>query len=157
MNDIDKRDRILVIDDNRAIHEDYRKSLFPGGDSNAALSEKEAALFDVPSPDTPQLRFEIRSAYQGQEGVDLLHEAASEGRPYAMAFIDVRMPPGMDGIETAIKMWETAPDLQVVICTAYADYSWNEMIERLGRSDRWVILKKPFEPVEVLQLANALT
>ena len=157
MNDIDKRDRILVIDDNRAIHEDYRKILFPGGDRNAALAEKEAALFDVPSPDTPQLRFEIGSAYQGQEGVDLLQEAAAEGRPYAMAFVDVRMPPGMDGIETAIKMWETDPDLQVVICTAYADYSWNAMIERLGRSDRWVILKKPFETVEVLQLANALT
>ena len=157
MNDSDKLDRILVIDDNRAIHGDYMKILAPGGAANAALAEKEAALFGAPSADTPQLRFEIRSAYQGQEGVDLIQQAVREGRPFTMAFVDVRMPPGMDGIETAVKLWEAAPDLQVVICTAYADYSWDDMIGRLGRPDRWVILKKPFEPVEVLQLANALT
>jgi diguanylate cyclase (GGDEF)-like protein/PAS domain S-box-containing protein len=67
------------------------------------------------------------------------------------------MPPGWDGVETATRLWEAAPDLQVVICTAYADYSWAEMSERLGRSDRWIILKKPFDPVEVLQMANSLT
>jgi signal transduction histidine kinase len=157
MNTEDDYNRILVIDDNRAIHEAFRKILGADRAGDAALDAVESELFDVPSPDTPQLRFEIRSVCQGQEGVDLLQEAAAEGRPYTMAFVDVRMPPGMDGIETVVKMWETAPDLQVVICTAYSDYSWNDMIGRLGRSDRWVILKKPFEPVEVLQLANALT
>src|SRR5688500_20320001 len=74
-----------------------------------------------------------------------------------MAFVDVRMPPGWDGVETTLELWKVAPDLQIVICTAYSDYSWDDMLARLGRSDRLVILKKPFDTIEVLQLANALT
>jgi len=67
------------------------------------------------------------------------------------------MPPGWDGVETTSKIWQIDPDLQVVICTAYSDYSWDEMLNRLGRSDRLLILKKPFDPIEVVQLANSLT
>ena len=74
-----------------------------------------------------------------------------------MAFVDVRMPPGWDGIETTLELWKVAPDLQIVICTAYSDYSWEEMLAKIGGSDRLVILKKPFDTIEVLQLANALT
>src|ERR1051326_681932 len=67
------------------------------------------------------------------------------------------MGPGLDGIQTTAKLWEIYPDLQVVVCTAYSDYSWEEMVQKLGHSDRLVILKKPFDNVEVLQLANAMT
>jgi diguanylate cyclase (GGDEF)-like protein/PAS domain S-box-containing protein len=74
-----------------------------------------------------------------------------------MAFVDMRMPPGWDGVETISKMWEADPDIQVVICTAYSDYSWEEIIKRLGNVDRLLILKKPFDTVEVCQLAYALT
>src|SRR5207237_7805350 len=101
--------------------------------------------------------FEVDSAFQGQEGLTMVLRAQEEGRPYAMAFIDVRMPPGWDGVETTARIWEVDPEVQVVICTAYSDYSWDEMLEKLGRSDRLVILKKPFDNIEVLQLANALT
>ena len=151
--------RILVIDDNRAIHEDFRKILraTPAKD---ALEEAENALFDDSTKSTaPAGRpsFEIDSAYQGQEGLELVRQAVEAGRPYAMAFVDVRMPPGWDGIETAARIWEFYPDLQVVLCTAYSDYSWDEMTAKLNRSDRLVILKKPFDTMEVLQLANALT
>ena len=74
-----------------------------------------------------------------------------------MAFVDVRMPPGWDGVETTAKIWQKYPDLQVVICTAYSDYSWEEMLKKLGYSDRLVILKKPFDNIEVLQLAISMT
>jgi len=74
-----------------------------------------------------------------------------------MAFVDVRMPPGWDGVETTAKIWQKYPDLQVVICTAYSDYSWEEMLKKLGYSDRLVILKKPFDTIEALQLAISLT
>ena len=74
-----------------------------------------------------------------------------------MAFLDVRMPPGWDGIETATRIWQQDPHLQIVLCTAYSDYSWEDMRARLGRTDRFVILKKPFDNVEALQLAEALT
>ena len=87
----------------------------------------------------------------------MVRRALEEHLPYMMAFVDVRMPPGWDGVETTARIWEHYPDLQVVICTAYSDYSLEEMLEELGHSDRLVILKKPFDNIEVQQLANALT
>jgi PAS domain S-box-containing protein len=149
--------RVLVIDDNHSIHEDFRKSLGPGTGDGVALDEAEAALFGEAQAKSFSSAFQIDSATQGKEGLERVQQALQAGRPYAMAFIDVRMPPGWDGIETTAKIWEVYPDLQVVICTAYSDYSWDEVIARVGQSDRLVILKKPFDNVEVLQLANALT
>jgi PAS domain S-box-containing protein len=102
-------------------------------------------------------QFDLDSAYQGQEGFALVKKALEEGRPHAMAFVDVRMPPGWDGVETTRRIWEIDPDLQVVICTAYSDYSWGEMFEKIGNRGGLLILKKPFDAVEVLQLAQALT
>ena len=101
--------------------------------------------------------FEISSAFQGQEGLNLIEQSLRENRPYAMAFVDVRMPPGWDGVETTAKIWQKYPDLQIVICTAYSDYSWEDMLKRLGYSDRLIILKKPFDNIEVMQLAISMT
>ncbi|MEO6784728.1 MAG: response regulator, partial [Chthoniobacteraceae bacterium] len=84
-------------------------------------------------------------------------DSIEQERPYALAFIDMRMPPGIDGLETAMRLLNLDPELQVVICTAYSDYSWDQMIGKVGHSDRLLILKKPFEAIEVLQLAHALT
>jgi two-component system sensor histidine kinase/response regulator len=149
--------RILVIDDNRAIHDDFRKILTNSSSVANDLDEEEAALFGVTAIKFQLPPFEIDSAYQGQEGLNLIEKSLQENRPYALAFVDVRMPPGWDGIETTCKIWEKYPDLQVVICTAYSDYSWEEMLGMLGYSDRMVILKKPFDNIEVLQLAIAMT
>ncbi len=149
--------RILVIDDNRSIHEDFRKILSNGGSAASALNQAEAELFGEPSTGTRSAQFEIDSAYQGQEGLVLVRQALECGRPYAMAFVDVRMPPGWNGIETTSQLWKVDPNIQIVICTAYSDCSWDEMLEKLGTSDRVLILKKPFDNIEVLQSANALT
>jgi PAS domain S-box-containing protein len=147
--------RILVIDDNRAIHDDMRKVLIGDSATHADLEPDEELLFGA----TPvaATRFEIDSAYQGQEGLALLAASIAEGRPYAMAFVDIRMPPGWDGVETIARLWQVAPDLQVVICTAYSDYSWNDIQRHLGHPDNLLILKKPFDNIEVTQLAHALT
>src|SRR5271154_2795883 len=152
-----KNHRILVIDDNRAIHDDFRKILLRPADAPNDLAEEEAALFGEAASPFQLPTFEIDSAYQGQEGLDLIEESLRENRPYAMAFVDVRMPPGWDGVETTAKIWQKYSDLQVVICTAYSDYTWEEMFEKLGYSDRLVILKKPFDTVEVVQLAISMT
>src|SRR6202044_3111068 len=101
--------------------------------------------------------FDIDSAHQGQEGVAMVQQARAEGRPFALAFVDMRMPPGWDGIETTARLLEADPNLQLVICTAYSDYSWDEIARRLGSPDRLVILKKPFDIVEIQQLCNAMT
>lgn len=152
-----KNRRVLVIDDNKAIHGDFAKILTSGGEASA-LEQTEAFLFGESIGENAGIEpFELDSAYQGQEGFEKVVNARREGRPYAMAFVDVRMPPGWDGIETVSHMWVEDRDIQVVICTAYSDYSWEAMIGKLGPSDRLLILKKPFDTIEVRQMAEALT
>jgi signal transduction histidine kinase len=152
----EKNLRILVVDDNRSIHSDFQKILADERTTDKARA-MEAALFGEATDRRQTVRFELHSAYQGQEGFEMVRRAVAEGRPYAMAFMDVRMPPGWDGIETTTRIWEVDPEMQIVICTAYSDYSWDQMAEKLGQSDKLVILKKPFDNVEALQLAIALT
>jgi len=150
--------RILVIDDNRAIHADFRKILGAPPTSDDGFEAAQAAFFGETTTKVESgPAFAIDSAFQGSEGVQMLRAALEEGRPYAMAFLDVRMPPGIDGIETADLLWKRDPDLQIAICTAYSDYSWHEAIAKLGHNDRLLILKKPFDSVEVRQIAHALT
>ena len=150
--------RILVIDDNPEIHADFRKVLAPPAPSGGALDNVMTQFFGPkPAVAEVQSEFQLDSAFQGREGLDMVVRAIAEGRPYAMAFVDVRMPPGWDGVETITRIWAIDASIQVVICTAYSDYSWQEIIGKLGKSDRLVILKKPFDSIEVLQLAHALT
>ena len=149
--------RVLVIDDNRSIHGDFRKILCPAPSTTAAMDATEAAVFGIPISRVQATQFEVSSAYQGEEGMMLVKKALEAGQPYAVAFVDVRMPPGWDGVQTTQKIWEVDPDIQIVLCTAYSDYSWGEMFEKLGQRDGLLILKKPFDPVEAVQLAHALT
>ncbi|HLX95215.1 MAG TPA: response regulator [Verrucomicrobiae bacterium] len=149
--------RVLIIDDNASIHADFRKILGQDQDQNVELNRAKARLFGESSIITPQAGFVIDSAFQGREGLEMVKRAAAEGHPFALAFVDVRMPPGWDGIETISHIWKCCPEIQVVVCTAYSDYSWEEMIHKLGHSPDLVVLKKPFDNIEVLQLAHALT
>lgn len=148
--------RILVVDDNAAIHDDFRKIL--GADTTRSESEDEdSAFFGTASTTRDRVPFELDFASQGQEALEHVVAALADERPYSVVFMDVRMPPGWDGIETTSRLWQIDPDLQVVICTAYSDYSWEEMADRLGRTDRLLILKKPFDVIEVVQCAHALS
>ncbi|NGO39686.1 response regulator [Limisphaera ngatamarikiensis] len=151
--------RILVVDDNPAIHADFRKILCGGSAAGATaeLDAAEAALFGEPEQTTLKTTFRVDSAHQGQEALEMVRRAVAEGDPYQLAFVDVRMPPGWDGVETLERLWQVAPDLQAVICTAHSDYAWDDFVRRLGQTDSLLILKKPFETIEVLQLAHALT
>jgi signal transduction histidine kinase len=149
--------RLLIVDDNPAIHDDIRKILAGRDDADQDFADAKARIFGRPESVPQRSRFELDSAFQGEEAQALVREAARAGRPYALAFVDVRMPPGWDGIETIGRLWEQAPDLQVVLCTAYSDYSWEEIFRKLGKPDSLVILKKPFDNIEVTQIAHALT
>src|SRR5450432_1650445 len=150
--------RVLVVDDNRAIHGDFRKVLGEGSHEQSALAELEAVLFGQGPPRARAEPFLIDSAYQGQEAQALVCQACADGRPYAVAFVDMRMPPGWDGVETAQRLWEVNPELQIVVCTAYSDYSWEELLGKLeAYAERFLILKKPFDHIEVRQLATALS
>lgn len=153
------RRRLLVIDDNESIHADYRKILeLP--DRPSSLNAAKAALFgSAPTPATPagRMSFVVDTATQGQEGLRKVEEALQAGDSYAVAFVDMRMPPGWDGVQTIRHIWQVDEDIQVVICTAFSDYSLEDITRELGRHDRLLLLKKPFDNVEILQLANALS
>lgn len=148
--------RVLVIDDNRSIHDDFRKILQPDGETQS-LEEARASLFGGEPLLNALVRFELDYADQGHAALALVQMAHQEGRPYAMAFVDMRMPPGWDGLETIERLWAADPEIQTVICTAYTDHSWDDIIQRLGHDDRLLILQKPFSAVEVSQLATSLT
>ncbi|HVW19658.1 MAG TPA: response regulator [Opitutaceae bacterium] len=150
--------RILVVDDNPAIHEDFRRMMRvdPG---NAELDAAAAALFgEAPAPAPPSFEpFQLSSALQGQQALEMVTAACAAGAPYALAFVDMRMPPGWDGLTTIQKLWEVDRELNVVICTAYSDYTWEEIRAALRQHKRWLVLKKPFEKIEALQMADALS
>jgi len=147
--------RILVIDDNEAIHADFRKVLSARVDGHAALDLLELELLgETIAMSAPH--FELDSALQGEEGLAKVKSALAEGRPYAMAFVDMRMPPGWDGLKTIEQLWKSDPALQVVICSAHSDYEWSEVMSRLNHSDKLLVLRKPFEPIEVQQCSTAL-
>src|SRR5262249_9048110 len=122
-----------------------------------SFRDARAALFGEAPENEPEPVYRLESAFQGEEALEIVRRASQDGRPYPLAFVDVRMPPGWDGVETVGRILAQHPDLAVVICTAYSDYSWEDLFRRLGRSDRLLILKKPFDAVEVRQLACALT
>jgi diguanylate cyclase (GGDEF)-like protein len=151
--------RILVIDDNAAIHQDFGKVLRvpPDQAAHAALAILEADVLGEPVEPSVRPGFEVDSAYQGQEGVAMAARAVANRSPYALAFVDMRMPPGWDGLQTIEQLWAVDPDVQVVVCSAHADYDWTEVVRRLGHSDRLLVLRKPAEAIEVLQCATALS
>ncbi|QDT04962.1 Wide host range VirA protein [Rubripirellula lacrimiformis] len=165
-----QRDRILVIDDTEAIHEDFRRIL-DYDDFDSGLLEMESDLFgdltavdDNPScprlgtdPVKGPLSVDLDSAFQGQQGYEMVRQAIAESKPYSVAFVDMRMPPGWDGLKTISEILKVDSNIHAVICTAYSDRSWGEILKQLGRSDRVLILKKPFDNVEVSQLVSALT
>ena len=148
--------RILVIDDNVAIHDDFRKILERSMDTSL-LQEVRADLFDDVEEQKVVEKFDVECADQGQMGYRMVQEAMKAERPYAVAFVDMRMPPGWDGVETIEHLWQEDPDLQVVICTAFSDHAWEDVIQRLDKNDKLLILRKPFDNIEVWQLANSLT
>jgi two-component system, NtrC family, sensor kinase len=147
--------RILVVDDNPAIHADFAKILSTEKHSAEALDALESALFGTPAELAAE--FELEFAFQGEQALERVIAARAAQRPYAVAFIDMRMPPGWDGLETITRLWEVDPDLQVVICSAYSDHSWTDLHTRLGERDALLIIKKPFEIIEIVQCAHALT
>ncbi|MDR3478624.1 MAG: EAL domain-containing protein [Gammaproteobacteria bacterium] len=148
--------RIIIIDDNPSIHMDFIKILKT--ESFNEIDELGAELFGQPKRLTQALpQFEIAVASQGEEGIARIKESLDQGKPFALAFVDIRMPPGLDGVETIKRIWEIDKNIQVVICTAYSDYSWEETIAHLGKTDNLLILKKPFDNISVRQLASALT
>lgn len=156
--DGNRNNRILVVDDNEAIHEDFKKILQASKPPSAAhVDELAASLFDEPIYEVLHTNFELKHALQGQEAFESVVKSLAGAKPFALAFVDVRMPPGWNGIETVERIWEHDREIEIVLCTAYSDFSWEEISGRLRHPERLLILRKPFDPLEVRQLAYGLT
>ena len=154
--------RILIADDNESIHRDFDKILSSKVEDNEEMRNLERQLF---SADIRKERyqvnltrdFELDHAYQGDEALKMVRTAASENRPYSLIFMDIRMPPGYNGITTISRIWQEFPDIEMVLCTAHSDYTLEEIVSELGMTDQLMFIRKPFDSVMVIQMALALT
>ncbi|MBN1983725.1 MAG: response regulator [Chitinivibrionales bacterium] len=163
MNDSLKA-HILLVDDNVAIHEDFNKILTRQFNNSVTTetAQLEQELFGTSAADKePQkvipIEYIIENAYQGEEAILMVRKAEENGFPYCLAFVDVRMPPGIDGIQTIKRIWSDYPHMEMVICTAFSDYSWDEILNQLKHTNHLLFLKKPFDPVTIQQTALTLT
>ena len=105
--------RILIIDDNEAIHADFRKILSVRP-SSSRLAGAKAALFGEQPAQSAQPDFDIDSALQGQDALAMVQAAFAGGKPFMVAFVDMRMPPGWDGLQTIQRLWEADPDIRLL-------------------------------------------
>ncbi len=148
--------RILSIDDTPEMHEVYQKILISDEATARQMAGAGAEIEGGPMPPSGLPTFTLDCASQGREALEMVIQARRAGRPYAVAFVDMRMPPGWDGVETIEQLWKAEPALEVVICTAFIDFSADDIVRRLRRTDQVLLLKKPFDGIEVRLLAFAL-
>ena len=149
--------RILVVDDDPAILNVWRRVLGPKWRATPKdLESLEKKLFGAAPSGPADAAFSIETASQGQEGYQKVVAALEEGRPYTFALVDMRMPPGWDGMETISRMIQKDPRLEVAICSAFSDITREEVASRVGRADLpW--LRKPFDLEVARDLARKLT
>jgi two-component system, NtrC family, sensor kinase len=151
--------RVLIVDDSPSIHEDFRKILVPQtGCTPAGLHALETELFGGDHPNlVVDPAFDLDCASDGGEGVALVSRAVADRRPYALAFVDLRMPPGWSGVETIGHIWEVDPRVQIVLCTAYPDRSWEAGVSAFGGFGRVLLMEKPFASADVRRVASEMT
>jgi signal transduction histidine kinase len=148
--------RILIIDDDPGVRDAFMEIL--AQPQASGIAEKGAALFGEELPKlsscSPQT-FALTVAENGEQGVDAVGGALAKRQPFAVAFIDMNMP-GIDGAETARRIWALDPDIKIVIVTAFSEHRPCDIINIAQRDDIFY-LRKPFNSEEIRQFANALT
>jgi signal transduction histidine kinase len=149
--------RILIADDTPALHESYRNIFAVETDALADLPGLAKFAPEHVAPHSPaEPAYALTHVKQGEEALATASNAQQVGEPFALAILDVRMPPGIDGVQTARRLREQHPDMQIVLCTAFADYTWSDLLQAFPESDGVLLLKKPFDAIEIHQIAAAL-
>jgi diguanylate cyclase len=156
--------RVLVVDDEAEIRDAYRQILLDSEASQemAGFRELRSRLFKKPPAEGARARparsvvFETVFCDQSEAGVAAVKEALARNEPFAVVFLDVRMPPGKDGVWAATQIRELDPAVEIVICTAYSDADPGEIGGYVPPEDKLSYLQKPFHPHEVRQMSIAL-
>jgi CheY-like chemotaxis protein len=150
--------RVLVVDDDEDILEEFRQAFTEqvSSDEAAALSDLEAELFGAPAAQEQRLQFELVTCTQGEQAVAAVTRACAENRPFAIAFLDVRMPPGIDGVRAAKQIRRIDPRLPIVFVTAYADTRPEQLQHQVPPSDKVQYFRKPFQVTDFVRLATEI-
>jgi signal transduction histidine kinase len=152
--------RILAVDDEETILELYRGFFRPVATETASSAELRALqtkLFGGQPVSAPGLIFDLVLNRQGDEAIETVRSALAEGAPFAVVFLDVRMPPGPDGVTTAEAIRALDPDIEIVIVTGYSDVHPHRISQRVPPQDKLFYLQKPVHALEIQQLAAALS
>ena len=149
--------RVLIVDDEDGIHSDFKDMLKPNRRPRLPAALAEAFLDKVPENKTVFLpKFELLHATSGEEAHDVICTAKASNRPIAVAYIDVRMPPGIDGVEAIRRIRQIEKDIEMVIMTAYTDKPLPEIVRDMKLLNKLLYIRKPFEPEEVQQITLSL-
>ncbi|MEQ1753263.1 MAG: hybrid sensor histidine kinase/response regulator [Micropepsaceae bacterium] len=149
--------RILVIDDEEPMRCSFRDALITSALPSQRLSDLESELFGPSTKQNAENAFDVSIASQGLEGVEAVRAALDEGKPFGVVFIDMRMPPGIDGVEAACLIRAIDPQINIVIVTGYSDVDVPEMARRILPADKLFFVAKPLQVQEVRQQAAALS
>jgi two-component system, NtrC family, sensor kinase len=151
--EMDESQRILIVDDDRAIRESYREILASRERSALTMGDSLFGTGETPVYTVP-VAFDIEDAAGGEQAVSMVLRNKEQGNRYRVAFVDMKMP-GINGAETVREIWTVDPDIKVVIVTAFSDTPPDEIVQTVGREDIFY-LRKPFNPEEIRQFARAL-
>lgn len=152
--------RILVADDEPRLLAAYRVCLEQDRDTDEELDAMGASLFgssDAGADVVLMPDLDVDYVNQGDAAVAAVARAVADGRPYAVLFLDMRMPPGIDGHETARRVREIDATINIVVVTGYSDQNPQQIARVAGPLDKLYYLSKPFETAEIRQLAQALS
>ena len=149
--------RVLIVDDEAGIHSDFKDMLNPNRGRTLPAALVEAFRDKVPENKTVFLPdFELLHATSGEEAQDIICTAKASSRPIAVAYIDVRMPPGIDGVEAIRRIRQIEKDVELVIMTAYTDKALPEIVRDMELLNKLLYIRKPFAPEEVQQITLSL-
>lgn len=149
---------IIFIDDENDILESY-KSIFNIESTNELQGLVENLFGDEPVPNVKRVdkdKYKVLTASQGEEGIEKIIKEKNDGDAVKVAFIDMRMPPGINGVETAKRIRELDDKIEIVMVTAYSDHTFSDVVDQIGSPDKILYLKKPFDSQEIIQLAYNL-
>ena len=153
MSDLENN-RVLIVDDQKEIHEDFTEML--KAEPLEVSGGELAASFLVEESQPPLRRFELLHARTGEEALAVVRSGKERDLPVAAAYVDIRMPPGMDGLETIRRFRQVDPDVEIVIMTAYTDMTLTEIVRGMEMLHKVLYIRKPFTREEIQQMTLSL-